>query len=53
MAGKIKSEVALSPDVIAETLHVSKAYVLDVLQGEMCVGECEVTYQVKKSKTQT
>jgi len=40
----------LSPEEIADTLQVSKEYVIDVLQGEMCVGERTAVYEVSKQK---
>ena len=39
----------LSPEDIAETLQVPKAYVIDVLQGEMCVCEPQATYEKTKN----
>jgi len=35
---------------IAETLHVTKEYVIDVLQGEMCVGERQAVYEANKNE---
>ena len=40
-----------TPDQIAETLQVTKEYVIEVLQGEMCVGERQASYEVKKYET--
>ena len=39
-----------TPEQIADTLQVSKEYVIDVLQGEMCVGERTAVYEVSKQK---
>jgi len=41
----------LSPEDIAETLQVTKEYVIDVLQGEMCVGERPAVCGVKKQES--
>ena len=40
-----------TPDQIAETLQVTKEYVIEVLQGEMCVGERPATYEATKHET--
>jgi len=40
-----------TPDQIAETRQVTKEYVIEVLQGEMCVDERQASYEVKKYET--
>ena len=40
-----------TPDQIAETPQVTKEYVIEVLQGEMCVGERPATYEATKHET--
>lgn len=40
----------VAPEQIAETLHVSVEYVLDVLNESMVIAEPEAMYEVKKKK---